>query len=459
MMKRTAALLLSLVLALCVLASAGADGESWTCPSCGRTGNLDNFCPTCGTLRPDPAWTCPSCGRTGNTDNFCPTCGTLRPASGQPSTVTPVPVNYDLEKIPGEYSSVKVRVAAVTASRFIESGDDGLRWSPLNAADGDESTCWQFDSAGKKTLSSSSIELMLASPETVDSIWFKNGFWAYSSDGKDQYTRNARPKNVVVEFLYSYTSDYADGVSITLRDDKDRADWQRWDVGRHDYVTAVRIRIITYYSGSKFPNDVCLSEVMLVQNTDPAYAADAGTGVLPTYVGPEPSKTSPSSPSYSGGGIVYEVPLKMTIAGRAGPSTAYEELPSFYTGNGYKGKTVTVTGKTYTGSVWWVELDFTYGNGTKYRLWTGAKRVDVDLDYVQEKKALGTARLDKKTDAWYGPGGSYAKSKEAVLFHEEEVEIYGRENGYYQIDYYDVNREYQRRIWVPESCLSNIHWY
>ena len=89
MMKRTAALLLSLVLALCVLASAGADGESWTCPSCGRTGNLDNFCPTCGTLRPDPAWTCPSCGRTGNTDNFCPTCGTLRPASGQPSTVTP----------------------------------------------------------------------------------------------------------------------------------------------------------------------------------------------------------------------------------------------------------------------------------------------------------------------------------------------------------------------------------
>lgn len=457
MMKRTAALLLILALALCALPSAGADGESWTCPSCGRTGNTENFCPNCGTLRPDPTWTCPSCGRTGNTDNFCPNCGTLRPGSGQPSPVTPVPINYNLEKIPGEYNAVKVRVAAVTASRFIEAGDDGLRWYPVNAADGDETTCWQFDSAGKKTLSSSSIDLMLASPETVDSIWFKNGFWAYSSDGKDQYTRNARPKDIVVEFLYSYTSDFGDGVSITLKDDSVRADWQRWDVGRHDYVTGVRIRIITYYKGNKFPNDVCLSEAMLVQRGDPAYAAEAGTADPPAYVGPAPSKSS-SSPSYSGG-VVYDVPLKMTLAARTGPSAGYEEVASFYTGNGYKGKTVTVMGKTLTRGVWWVEVDFTYGDSTRYRVWTGLKRVDVDLEYVPEKKALGTARLDKKTDAWYGPGGNYAKSKEAVLFHEEEVEIYGWENGYYQIDYYDVNREYQRRIWVPESCLSKIKWY
>ena len=29
--------------------------------------------------------------------------------------------------------------------------------------------------------------------------------------------------------------------------------------------------------------------------------------------------------------------------------------------------------------IWWVFVDFTYTNGTKYRVWTGLKRVDVDV--------------------------------------------------------------------------------
>ena len=37
--------------------------------------------------------------------------------------------------------------------------------------------------------------------------------------------------------------------------------------------------------------------------------------------------------------------------------------------------------------------------------------------------------------------------------------ITGRENGFIQVDFYDVNREFMRRIWVPESAVSNVIWY
>ena len=48
---------------------------SWTC-SCGNV-NTGNFCPNCGSKKPDAGWTC-SCG-TVNTGNFCTQCGSKRP--------------------------------------------------------------------------------------------------------------------------------------------------------------------------------------------------------------------------------------------------------------------------------------------------------------------------------------------------------------------------------------------
>ena len=82
----------------------------------------------------------------------------------------------------------------------------------------------------------------------------------------------------------------------------------------------------------------------------------------------------------------------------------------------------------------------------------------MDLNLVQEARRLGTCSVNP-CDAWYGPGGNYAKAKSKVLFREDLIDIYGRENGYYQVDFYDVNREFQRRIWVPESAVSNVVWY
>ncbi len=53
--------------------------NSWTCPSCGHTGNAGNFCGNCGAKKPEATaletWDCPDCGRKGLTEKFCPNCG------------------------------------------------------------------------------------------------------------------------------------------------------------------------------------------------------------------------------------------------------------------------------------------------------------------------------------------------------------------------------------------------
>ena len=53
--------------------------EGWDCPSCGMKNITFNFCPNCGTKKPEgpSSWDC-SCGQKGITFNFCPNCGKRR---------------------------------------------------------------------------------------------------------------------------------------------------------------------------------------------------------------------------------------------------------------------------------------------------------------------------------------------------------------------------------------------
>jgi len=50
----------------------------WDC-GCGEKGIKSNFCPDCGTKKPEPAavWHC-TCGESNIAKNFCPNCGTKR---------------------------------------------------------------------------------------------------------------------------------------------------------------------------------------------------------------------------------------------------------------------------------------------------------------------------------------------------------------------------------------------
>ncbi|MFV0361872.1 MAG: SPFH domain-containing protein [Suipraeoptans sp.] len=54
--------------------------RGWSCPACGKTENISNFCGECGAKRPETSsgWAC-NCGQNGITSKFCPECGTKRP--------------------------------------------------------------------------------------------------------------------------------------------------------------------------------------------------------------------------------------------------------------------------------------------------------------------------------------------------------------------------------------------
>ena len=47
----------------------------WNCPDCGQMGISTNFCPNCGAKKPDAGWSCPDCGQKEIKTNFCPNCG------------------------------------------------------------------------------------------------------------------------------------------------------------------------------------------------------------------------------------------------------------------------------------------------------------------------------------------------------------------------------------------------
>ncbi len=439
-MKRIFLILLACAVALlCGPVSSGfAEASAWTCPACGQEGNTGNFCIHCGAARPDETWDC-SCGQTGNTGNFCSNCGAPRPGAGAPSAPEPaaVAVNDHLEQIPGEADRVKVLASAVEASSYIVNKSNPNRWVPQNAADGDESTCWQF-SAKKGLKGKSWIQLTLPG-ETVDEIWFKNGFWAVNDKGKDQYPINARLKAVTVSFRYEGEPDFRDAVEITLRDES-RNGWQRFSAGRREHVAQVRIAVVSVYKGSSFPNDVCLSEVMAVQAGPAAGARPASAAVAATVY--------ESRPDITGCGLL------MKLATRSGPGTEYAEPGTFF-GSNWQKQTVRVLKKDYDGSVWWVQLDFRNGSKSSYRVWTGVKRVDVDLDKVTQETAMGECDVRPTSQTWYGPGGNYAKAKVTIPSPAYGV-VYQIENGYADVEFMCYDSGVRNRVWVSLDAIDGL---
>ena len=431
--------MIAFTLLFSLLFATVAYAEAWRCPACEQEGNTGNFCTNCGAVRPDATWDC-ACGQKGNTGNFCSNCGAARPDAG--GSATAVSVNKNLEQIPGETDRVMVLTESVQAGSFIANKKNPTLWAPENAVDADESTCWQFSA---KKIKSSWLSLQLPEAQTVDELWFKNGFWAYNDKGKDQYGINARLKKIRVDFLYSGAKNYADPIELTLMDDAAaRIDWQRMEIGSHEGVVAVRVTPLSTYKGSVYPNDVCLSEIMLVKN------APAATAM--------PAREARESTVYESRPDVTGVGLLMKLATRSGPGTQYAEPGTFF-GNNWKEQTVLVLRKSYDNGVWWVQVDFRNGNKSKYRVWTGAKRVDVNLDLVKKDERICDCDIKPTSDTYFGPGGSYAKAN-IRIDRSACGSIFAFENGYVDVEYWfeDDGFDGSHRLWIPESDVYNLYY-
>ena len=180
-------------------------------------------------------------------------------------TVTPAPTipaaGANTLPIPGKPGCLQVPVARVSATSWIESQKDPSAFLPERMIDGDETTSYQFSAKVTKP-GQAFLYFEFNEPVELDELWIKNGFWKIT-DGKDQYTRNSRIKKMSVEY-FTAQGGYQKGQSYTLKDDKARKDWTVLSLGRRTGVTGVRVRVDSIYTGSKYKNDVCVSEVMFV---------------------------------------------------------------------------------------------------------------------------------------------------------------------------------------------------
>ena len=376
-------------------------------------------------------WDCPNCEQTRNMGNYCSYCGEPRPTEETADT------NEDLEQIPGETDRVKIAAVQVAAASYIVNKQEPDRWLPENAADGNETTCWQFSTKQCK-LGKAWLDLYYSRPQTADEVWIKPGFWAVNEDGDDENLMNSRPKQIKLEFLYDEENSYRDAQKYTLQDDKARSGWQKLDIGHRENITALRMTVLSKYDGYRFKNDVCVSEIMLVRRAPAAAAKAAGTVVPRIYeatVGPR------------------EATLKRELSTRSGPGTEYDEPGKFFKNN-WQDTTVTVLGKSYDNSIWWVLLEFS-AKGGKYRAWTGAeKRVNVNLDRIPEIYAKGQGTVDATDETYRGPGLNYAEAK-ITIPGWQDVLAFGRENGFVEVEY-SIGKKYYR-VWVPEQ-YAHIDW-
>ena len=162
---------------------------------------------------------------------------------------------------------------------------------------------------------------------------------------------------------------------------------------------------------------------------------------------------SATSFAASGGAYTYGAGIRagllMRLSTRSGPSTRYDEPGTFFQKT-WQNETVRVLGKEWDGNIWWVLVDFQNGQ-TAYRVWTGLKRVNVNLDAVPEVYSIGQGTVDA-TETRRGPGSNYAKGP--TIYSWKDVVAYAWENGYVEVEYYNEADNMIYRCWVPENKVS-----
>ncbi len=153
-------------------------------------------------------------------------------------------------------------------------------------------------------------------------------------------------------------------------------------------------------------------------------------------------------------GIAATLNQKLTT--RSGPSTAYDSTGT-HLAETWQTEQVTVLSKAFGDEAWWLLVEFSE-NGQRYRLYTGAKRVNVDLDTVPEETLLGEGEMTAAGDVpgHYGPSQEYEETENDVPWCVE-VTVWGAEDGYLLVDFFDEYMQNQRRAWVYAE-LADISW-
>ncbi len=149
---------------------------------------------------------------------------------------------------------------SANADSWLTNSKDANAFLPEKMIDGLDPTAWQF-STQVSPLGQACCYFTFSTAVDVDELWIKNGFWKITAD-YDQYYRNSRPSAIAISYMYEGGWDYADETVFSLGDFKSM---QTVQLGPHYSVRGIRLRILSIYTGERFPTDVCISEVRFIR--------------------------------------------------------------------------------------------------------------------------------------------------------------------------------------------------
>ena len=294
--------------------------------------------------------------------------------------------------------------------------------------DGSTSTAYYMSTAKANTL------MISLGGATVSEIWVRNGDYS-DPNNYDRYDLASTMRVTVYTFANSQsgaaTYNYAMDMGYYPYDVN-----ENWCYGyqrialpqRFDNVTFVALTVTEVRGGYEGNHLTAFTDLAVTSGS----AASAPT----------------AAPSYAA-----RVPgvLKMRLATRTGPSTNYTE-PGSYHSKGYELDVISQAYDSRNG-IWWVQVEFEY-KGEPMRAYTGVKRVEVNLENVPVEEYLGSVWITREvSNPWYGPGYNYRKFSKPVPYGIG-CEVYGQENGWLLVEYYDESRSLYRRVWVPEEYTS-----
>ena len=247
----------------------------------------------------------------------------------------------------------------VQASSYIR-GKDPLGWAPDKMMDGSADTCWQF-STKTTALGDAYAYFEFSQPVDLTQFWIKNGFWRTDNG----YQINTRVQEMQLSYLLEGKSTYGSTETLYLRDDSRLRGWQQFAVYPGGRVKAVRLRVMSVYRGTKYANDVCISELLFV-------GPRTSSSQLPVSAWPTGVKRPTSD--------LYALAIDK-LATRDGPGTEYDELGTYRV----KGEWIQILARCYdVNNVCWVQCVIPYRNKDVIA-WTGWKRFDhssLDINMV-----------------------------------------------------------------------------
>lgn len=337
--------------------------------------------------------------------------------------------------------------------------------SVTSLTDDNPLTAWYGANADRLTL--------LIDGQTVREIWIRNGLHSNSS----AYLQAGRPSQIAVEIAFGnrQTVVYRYRLDDTYAGSSASRNWfdgyQRLLLPEPlRNVSSVTLTMEAFLRGQAgYPpalSDVVLSSgqpssrppgVVFYPSAPTAAPTSAPTALPPVMfsdvIPPQPTgqpTVALSTLPPTAGTVGILAPLLERIATRTGPGTLYDEPGSFL----QAGDMVRVVSKAWdmTNQLYWLQVNFT-ANGVRYRVYTPAQRVAIDLSAVPDDPAGMPAVVLERSSLYYGPGVDYLAHTDTVASGMAGT-VYTVENDWALFEWYDSYQSLLRRAWVPTRVIA-----